>query len=150
MKCRRNNLFNASHHGGICCALFCLLEKVRQRALWTNYGQKTDKITKFSTIDAAPGTARVPKCREEYTPFNFLGFWRSHVVLEQLEAQNLKNFGFFWWSLALFGTILACSSSKTMWLPQKPKTLNCMVSSQQFGTLAVPGAASIVEIMILK
>ena len=147
MKCRRNNLFNASHHGGIRCALFCLLEKVRQRALWTNYGQKTDKITKFSTIDAAPGTARVPKCREETSKFNFLGFWCNYVVSEQLEAKNLENLGFF---LALFGRNLACSSSKTMWLHQKPKNSNCVVCSQHFVNLAVPGAASIVEISILK
>ena len=80
------------NHEGICYALFDLIEKVR--ALWTNYGQKTDKINNISTIDAAPRTARVPKCREESTPFNFLGFWCSHVVLEQLEAKNLKNLGF--------------------------------------------------------
>ena len=59
------------------------------------------------------------------------------MVLEQLEAKNLKNFGFFgdlWLFLGGF------------W----PVTLNCMVSSRQFGTLAVPGAASIVKIIILK
>ena len=40
----------------------------------------------ISTIDAAPGTARVPKCREETTQYEFLGFWCNHVVLEQLEV----------------------------------------------------------------
>ena len=83
------------NHGGIRCALFYLIEKVRQRDLWTNYGQKTDKINNISTIDATSGTARVPKCREETTQFDFLGFWCNYVVSEQLEAKNLENFGFF-------------------------------------------------------
>ena len=45
----------------------------------------------ISTIDEAPGTARVPKCRGETTQFNFLGFWCNHVVLEPLQAKNLPK-----------------------------------------------------------
>ena len=47
--------------------------------------------TIISTIDEAPGTARVPKCREETTQFDFLGFWCNHVVLEPLQAKNLPK-----------------------------------------------------------
>ena len=83
------------HHGGIPCALFYLLEKVCQGALLTNYGQKIDKINNICTIDAPPGTARVPKCWEETSQLNFLGFWCKYVVSEQLEAKNLKKNGFF-------------------------------------------------------
>ena len=45
----------------------------------------------ISTIDAAPGTARVPKCREETTQFEFLGFWCNHMVLELLQAEFLPK-----------------------------------------------------------
>ena len=45
----------------------------------------------ISTIDEAPGTARVPKCQEETTQFNFLGFWCNHMVLEPLQAKNLPK-----------------------------------------------------------
>ena len=45
----------------------------------------------ISTIDAAPGTARVPKCREETTQFEFLGFWCNHMVLELLQAKILPK-----------------------------------------------------------
>ena len=45
----------------------------------------------ISTIDAAPRTARVPKCREETTQFEFLGFWCNHMVLELLQAEFLPK-----------------------------------------------------------
>ena len=45
----------------------------------------------ISTIDAAPGTARVPKCRVETTQFEFLGFWCNHVVLELLQAKTFTK-----------------------------------------------------------
>ena len=95
MKSERNNLFNASqswrHLLTVCCALFYLIEKVRQRALWTNNGKETDKSNNTSTIDAAPGTARVPNCREETIQFNVLGFWCNHMVLELLQAKILPK-----------------------------------------------------------
>ena len=45
----------------------------------------------ISTIDAAPGTARVPNCREETIQFNVLGFWCNHMVLELLQAKILPK-----------------------------------------------------------
>ena len=45
----------------------------------------------ISTIDAAPGTARVPNCREETIQFNVLGFWCNHMVLELLQAEFLPK-----------------------------------------------------------
>ena len=45
----------------------------------------------ISTIDAAPGTARVPKCQEENTQFELLGFWCDHVVLELLQAKTFTK-----------------------------------------------------------
>ena len=68
----------------------------------------------ISTIDAAPGTARVPKCREETTQFNFLGFWCNHVVLEQQEAKNMISLDWLptidfsrssFWILGRFGSL---------------------------------------------
>ena len=48
-----------------------------------------------------------------------------------------------------FSRFLDSSYFKTTWLHQKLKNLNCVVSSQHFGTLAVPGAASIVENLVI-
>ena len=48
-----------------------------------------------------------------------------------------------------FSRFLASSYSKTTWLHQKLKNSNCVVSSRHFGTLAVPGAASIVENLVI-
>ena len=65
----------------------------------------------ISTIDAAPGTARVPNCHEETIQFNVLGFWCNHMVLELLQAkilpkrardhQKSQNFWGFWPPAAL-------------------------------------------------
>ena len=80
------------------------LSRMLEKRKYRGFSEKI--LCKKSFIDEAPGTARVPKCREETTKFNFLGFWCNHVVLEPLQAKNLpkrardhqksQNFQGFW------------------------------------------------------
>ena len=71
------------------------MKKIRQEALWSKNGQKTDKFKDISTIDAVPGTNWVSKRLEGTTECWFIGFKVNHVVLKQLETKIIKNLVIF-------------------------------------------------------
>ena len=150
MKSERNNLFNSSQSWR---HLLCFVLSNRKsppegtvNQLWPKNRQNYQILHYWRSPRDSKGT-KMSGRNHTIRIFKFLVQPRGFRVAR---GQKPRKFRLFWWLLALFGRNSACSSSKTMWLHQKPKNSNCVVFFRHFGTLAVPGAASIVEISILK